>query len=182
MILSRNHREHYKYMYKTKISDPDQKYIHSVKKLKILIVDDEDNSRNSLRDLIDSRGHLVTTLDEGMKCVNRCSEIKFDIIFMDYHINDPNGELDGTDVVRMVRECFDNNSIIYAYTGDSTVKAINDFKKNNLKGALIKPVEPSLINEFFMIIENDTNLDDTVQLSKLAIKRKNFMYFGRKRK
>ncbi len=169
-------------MYKATISDPDQRYNDSINSLRILIVDDDENARESLKDMIKTRGHhSITTLDEGMKCVNRCYENTFDIIFMDYHINDIDneiGELDGMDVTRMVRECFNVNSVIYAYTGDSTSSAIREFKNNHMKGAFIKPVEQSLVSEFLKITEK--NIDDTVQLSKLAMKRKNFLYFGKK--
>jgi CheY-like chemotaxis protein len=169
-------------MYKTKISDPEQRYNDDIKGLKILIVDDDENSRESLKDMIKTRGkHTITTLDEGMKCVNRCYEKKFDIIFMDYHINDIDneiGELNGIDIARMVRDCFNVDCIIYAYTGDNSSNAIKEFKSNNMKGAFIKPVEQSLLTEFFKIAEK--NIDDTVQLSRLATKRKNFMYFGKK--
>jgi CheY-like chemotaxis protein len=167
-------------MYKIKKSDPEQRYIESGKQLKILIVDDDQNSRESLKEMLEIRGHTITTLDEGMKCVNRCYDNNFDIIFMDYHINDIDndiGELSGTDVIKMVQECFDINSVIYAYTGDNTSNAINEFKNHHMKGAFIKPVEPSLINEFLRIAEK--NIDDKNQLSRLAIKRKNFMYFDK---
>ena len=167
-------------MYKTKISDPEQKCKIAKKRYNILIVDDDENSRQSSADLIKARGHIVTTIDEGMKCVNRCSENKFDIIFMDYHINDLDGELDGNDVIRMVRECFEIDSVIYAYTGDNTKEAIESFKKNNLKGALIKPVDVTLIKDFFSIIETDLN--DSSSLAKMAIKNKNFLFFQKKDK
>lgn len=171
-------------MYKTIVTDPDNKCIPEQRKLNILIVDDDENSRESLKDIITGRGHNVQALDEGMKCVNRCSECTFDMIFMDYHINelegDMNNELYGTDVTQMVRECFDIDTIIYAYTGDNSMNAVNDFKKNNMKGAFIKPVTPGLMNEFFTIVEK--NMDDVTQLSKLSLKRKNFMYFGKKAK
>lgn len=169
-----------KVVYRSQVSDPDQRYKESGKKLNILIVDDDENSRDSLRDMIKMRGHNVTTLDEGMKCVNRCSQNKYDIIFMDYHIDDIDGdigELSGTDVIRIVRDCFDVDSVIYAYTGDNTTKAIEDFKTNNMKGAFIKPVEPSLIADFLKSAEK--NLDDSVQLRKLAMKKKNFLYFSK---
>lgn len=186
-------------MYGTKprVLGPAQKYIPGYQKLNILIVDDDENSRESLKDIITSRGHNVVALDEGMKCVNRCSECTFDLIFMDYHINEihinethtnetqdedeeTNGSLHGTDVTKMVRECFDIKTAVYAYTGDNSVNAVNDFKKNNMKGAFIKPVTPGLMNEFFTIVEK--NMDDMTQLSKLSLKRKNFMYFEKKKK
>jgi CheY-like chemotaxis protein len=164
-------------MYNSKIFDPEQKYKQSFKRLNILIVDDDENSRYSLRDLIKIRGHNVITLDEGMKCVNRCSDNIFDIIFMDYHINDLEGEVTGIEITNIIRDCFNNESIIYAYTGDNSTEAINEFKSNNMKGVFIKPIEPLLLNEFFMVIEK--NIDDFKQLSKLSLKRKNFKYFGK---
>lgn len=165
-------------MYNTKISDPNQKYKDSIKRLNILIVDDDKASRESLADMIKTRGHNITTLDEGMKCVNRCSNNKYDIIFMDYHMGDIGndlGELNGATVTQMVRDCFDINSIVYAYTGDNTQDAMNQFKANNMRGVFVKPVETSLITEFFKIVEK--NMDDHIQLSKLALKRRNYIHF-----
>lgn len=168
-------------MYKTKIGSPDQRYKDSTKKLNILIVDDDKSSRESLRDMLKTRGHDITTIDEGMKCVNRCADNKYDIIFMDYHMDDLGdelGEIDGTTVTQIVRECFDAECVVYAYTGDNSLDAVKQFKENNFKGAFIKPVEPSLISEFLKIIEK--NMDDQVQLSRLSMRRKSFMFFKTK--
>ena len=157
------------------------------KKLNVLIVDDDDDSRESLRDMILSRGHNVSTLDDGMKCVNRCSETKYDIIFMDYYIGDLDGELTGTDITGMIKECFNIDSDIYAYTGESSSDVVKDFKKHDMKGAFIKPIEPKLINSFFNIIENNKTDDITnsniahKELSKLSMKARNFMFFSKKR-
>ena len=170
-------------MYKVKTSNPSKKCNEKVKKLNLLIVDDDDNARASLEEILKIRGHNVTSLDEGMKCVNRCSDNKFDIIFMDYHINDIDheiGKLDGTDVAVMVRDCFDVNSLIYAYTGDNTDNAIKQFKSNNMRGAFIKPIDPTLILEFLKIVEE--NKDDHVKLSRLSLKSKNFLYFDKQNK
>ncbi|VBB18579.1 response regulator [Yasminevirus sp. GU-2018] len=170
-----------KQMYKTKISDPEQRCRDAVSKLNILIVDDDKASRDSLADMIRTRGHDVTTLDEGMKCVNRCSKTQYDIIFMDYHMDDLGedlGELDGATVTQMVRDCFDVDAVVYAYTGDNTPDAIKQFKENNMKGVFVKPVESSLITEFLKIVEKNGN--DQSQLSKLAMKRRNFMFFKTK--
>ena len=164
-------------MYKVQLSGPMERYRESEKKLNILIVDDDENSRESLRYILSSKGHNITTLDEGMKCVNRCSNIKFDLIFMDYHINDLDGTITGTDITKMVKECFEIDTPIYAYTGDNSRDAINDFKRNNMKGAFIKPVDPLLIYNFLQINEKDNN--NNIYLPRLARKNKNFMYFGK---
>lgn len=164
-------------MYKVNIGDCVGKCNHNMIKLDILIVDDDEFPRESLKDIIKMREHNVTTLDEGLKCINRCSERKFDIIFMDYHIKDMNDEdeLNGADVTKLVKECFGNDTMVYAYTGDNSTEAIKTFKKNNFQGAFIKPVRPELIHEFLKIVEKDPH--NKSQLSKLALKNKNFMYF-----
>ena len=163
-------------MYKRTNEDSDSKYKNDNKQLKILIVDDDENSRDSLKDMIRIRGHNVIILDEGMKCINRCYENSFDLIFMDYHINDLDGEVNGTDISKMIKECLNIDTPIYAYTGDNSTNAMKDFKTKNMKGVLIKPVEPGLICEFMKIIEGD--LDDKIKLYKLGLKNKNFIYFN----
>jgi CheY-like chemotaxis protein len=152
----------------------DNKRENDNKKLNILIVDDDINSGESLRDLIKIRGHDVVLIDEGMKCINRCYENTFDIIFMDYHINDPVDNMNGNEITKLIRECFDINTSIYAYTGDNSNKALEEFKNNKLNGVFIKPVSPMLINEFFEIIELKYNIS---KLSKLARKNKSFIVF-----
>lgn len=165
-------------MYNVQKSDPVKKYKESSKKLSFLIVDDDQASRDSLKEILEIRGHSVTTLDEGMMCVNRCSKKQFDVIFMDYHIDklgEGLGELNGSTVVKLVKECFDVDPVVYAYTGDNSTDVIKQCKANNMKGLFVKPVEPTLIIEFLKIIEKD--FDDKLNLSKLALKKKNFMYF-----
>lgn len=164
-----------------KVFDQAQQYKEINKKLNILVVDDEKDSRESITDIIKLRGHNVISLDEGMKCVNRCHKNKYDLILMDYHINDIDGsigELTGADIIRTLRECFDIDSKIYAYTGDNTNKTIDDLKSANFNGALIKPINPKIIGEFLKILETTNNQNDIGKtLRNLSIKSKNFIYF-----
>ncbi len=162
-------------MYKVNTGDTVGRCNHNINKLNILIVDDDELPRESLKDIVKMRDHNVTTLDEGLKCVNRCNENKYDVIFMDYHIGDLDDEVTGVDITKLVNECFDHETKVYAYTGDNSTEAIKAFKKNNLQGAFIKPVSPSLIYEFLEIIEKNPN--NKTKLSTLAMKNKNFIYF-----
>lgn len=222
--------------------------------MRILIVDDDKNSGESLRDIIRYRGHDVTLLDEGMKFVNRMNEERFDLILMDYHTNeipdldqmldgdrqedtdkktssrshnkrnismtgdddsdvedesdtesddsmgnqisDPNesehDEITGTYVTNLARECYGFDTPVFAYTGDNSSDAIQDFQDSNFKGVLVKPVDVLLINSFFDIIEHERESTKSLttfspstnsKLRKLAMKNSNFIFFrkGRKR-
>lgn len=223
-------------------------------KLRILIVDDDKNSGESLRDLVSYRGHNVTLLDEGMKFVNRMNEEQFDLIFMDYHTNDlhdldldlvsdeedvspkadrtinmmgysessddesdseedegdeggegskvgHNGEdntdgihrtgnykdeITGTYVANLARECYGMDIPIFAYTGDNSTEAIDDFKASDFKGVFVKPVNPALINDFFDIIEKEADIKvissgGNSKLRRLGIRSKNFIFFKKAR-
>lgn len=163
-------------MYRVRAREPIERYSDDNIKLNILIVDDDEHSRESLRYILSIAGHNITTLDEGMKCLNRCSTNRFDLIFMDYHINDLDGEITGSDISKMIKEYFEIDTPIYAYTGDNSLQAINEFKKNNMTGAFIKPVEPSLIHNFLKQVSIKKY---NTQLPILARKNKNFLYFGR---
>ena len=160
--------------------DSEQKYNIKSKKLDILIVDDDYDTRNSLKDLIEMRNHNVSDLEEGMRCVSRCNKKKYDIIFMDYHMNDLKsdiGEVNGLDVVKIMKECCNNDAPIFAYTGDNSSDAIKKFKESDLTGVLIKPVSPKLINDFFSIFEEYKDENYKKKLKKISIKNKNLMIF-----
>lgn len=199
--------------------------------LKVLIVDDDKGSGESLRDIVQYRGHNVTLLDEGMKFVNRMNEENFDIIFMDYHTNDienidddfdtnsiesndsndthlnisnnlcgasddsqdvlsDKDEITGTYVSKLAHECYDFNTPIFAYTGDSSEEALKDFQESNFKGVFIKPVDAQLINSFFEIIEREKEETNTLmefsaasiaKMRRLAMKNNCFIFFRQKR-
>jgi CheY-like chemotaxis protein len=231
--------------------------------MKVLIVDDDKNSGESLRDIIQYRGHSVTLLDEGMKFVNRMNEETFDIIFMDYHTNEINEmtdvdqsfdtnaldysqhvlesddnsnshrgdriismmgsdsdvvddedtisdytdedesdgsinsisgehveEITGTYVTNLARECYDFDTPVFAYTGDSSTDAIKDFQDSNFKGVFVKPVDAQLINSFFEVMEREKEGSDDLtaftaptnsKLRRLAMKNNNFIFFKKRR-
>lgn len=168
-------------MYKVVKKTGESKYNEDYPILKVLIVDDDENTRESLKDIIESRNHDVSTIDEGLKAINRCKEEKFDIIFMDYHMNDLNdefGEVNGAEIVSMLNDIYEMDTYIFAFTGDSSKKAIEEFKSNNMTGALIKPINGELIHDIFKQIEKNKNF--IRPLKKLSIKNKNLMIFKKK--
>ena len=103
------------------------------KKLNILIVDDDINSLTLFKEILELRGHNVIALDEGMKCISKCINSTFDIIFVDYHI----GDIDGVELTDCLKDVLHTESIIFAYTGDNSKTAIERFKNIGMKGAII---------------------------------------------
>jgi len=155
-------------MYKKDVFEPEQKYI--VENLNILIVDDDYNSGNALKDILEIRGHKVTVIDESMKCINKCFTNKYDIIFMDYHID---SDMNGCDIISLIQN---NHTDIYMYTADNSKDTLNKIKENNINGAFIKPINPELVSKFMSAIEIKKN---NKYFSQLAMKNKNFIFFNK---
>jgi len=141
------------------------------KKFKILIVDDEIDSSMLFKEILDLRGHDVTLINEGIQCINKCKNNEYDIIFLDYHIPGING----VEIADLIKDLFKTNSLIFAYTGDSTTESLNKFKKIGMTAALIKPVDIDLINLIMNSFEERECADKNI-LYKLSKKQKNTLY------
>jgi CheY-like chemotaxis protein len=141
------------------------------KNFKILIVDDEIDSSMLFKEILELRGHEVTLINEGIQCINKCKDNEYDIIFLDYHIPGING----VEIADLIKDLFKTNSLIFAYTGDSTTESINKFKKIGMTAALIKPVDIDLINLIMNSFEERECIDKNI-LYKLSKKHKNTLY------
>jgi PleD family two-component response regulator len=127
----------------------EQSYINNKKKLDILIVDDDIDSSELFKEYLSLRGHNVFSLDEGVKCISKCMKNKYDIIFLDYHI----GDIDGVELADCLKDVLKTKSLIYAYTGDNSPEAIKKFKEIGMNGAIIKPINLKIINNYIIDIE-----------------------------
>ena len=129
----------------------DNLYLNRNKGLNILIVDDDEVSAELFKDYLSLRGHNVTSLNEGVKCISQCIKNVYDIIFLDYHI----GDIDGVELADCLKDVLKSESKIFAYTGDSSPNAIKKFKDIGMNGVLIKPLNLNKINNIIIDIENE---------------------------
>jgi CheY-like chemotaxis protein len=147
-------------------------------KLNILIVDDDENASELFKEILQLRGHHVITLNEGVSCISNFQKNDYDLVFLDYHI----GDIDGVDLADFIKDIFKSNALIFAYTGDNSITAVDKFKQNGMNGALIKPIDIDLINSIMILIEttnkndiNSINKDILIKLNK--IKNKSLICF-----
>jgi len=129
------------------------------KTFSILIVDDDLDVANNLKSLLELRGHNVTVVDDGLRCITHCKdkEKHYDIVFMDYHMEG----LDGAQVTEIVKND-KKKTLIFAYTGDDSQKAINDFKQVGMDGAIIKPIDIRSIELLMSKLELSSILDTAI--------------------
>ncbi len=139
---------------------------------KILIVDDDNDTAESFAEILKNRGHIVTIANEGVTCLGKCQNHHYDIIFMDFHMDNVNG-VDTTDLIKNI--CHEK-SIIFAFTGDDSNFALSKFKNIGMAGAIIKPLDIDLINKLMTSLEIRNDIDTRVIKSIKNIKSKRQLF------
>jgi len=116
---------------------------------KILIVDDELIMRKSLADWLERDGHSVDTAASGEEALEKCKEIRFDILLVDIKMEG----LSGMDVLKQVKD-IDPDVDIVMITAYGSISSAIEAMKNGAYDYLLKPFDP---NELGVLIEKITD-------------------------
>ncbi len=106
------------------------------KQVKILVVDDDNNLRETLADLLEIEGYKVYQAGDGKECLDLVSTEFFNVILMDYNLPDETG----LDLIRKIRS-FNQDSQILMITAYASLNSIMEAMKESVYDFLIKPVD-----------------------------------------
>src|SRR5208283_1774405 len=104
---------------------------------KILIVDDDQEVLQVLRDLIEFAGYDVTTASEEEKALIAVQNEPFDLSIVDLQLQ----RLNGIDLMKKLR-CFLPDMPVLILTGYGTIESAVEAMKQGAYGYLTKPVDP----------------------------------------
>jgi PAS domain S-box-containing protein len=109
-----------------------------VRSCNALIVEDNRINRNVLRDMLERLGHTVTEAEDGAVCLERASERKFDIIFMDVSMP----VMDGLDATRALRAGSGPNAQthIVGLTAHGSEEFQEDAERSGMDNFQTKPI------------------------------------------
>jgi two-component system, cell cycle sensor histidine kinase and response regulator CckA len=124
------------------------------KKLKVLIMDDDEDIRDLLFTILDFDGHEVTTSKEGAEAIKLYKEAKergyiFDLVFMDLTVQ---GGMGGKESVKILHE-YDPDAKVIVSSGYAD-SSIANYKKDGFIGVLKKPYSHDDVNEVIIDVLN----------------------------
>lgn len=70
---------------------PSQRTPPDTKRLRILVVDDDPDSRFLCQRVLERLGHDVTLAEEGVEAIGRLRDEPFDVVLTDHHMPGPSG-------------------------------------------------------------------------------------------
>ncbi len=104
--------------------------------LKILICDDEAKIRELVRKYAEFEGYYITEAENGMRAIELCQKMKFDLIIMDVMMP----ELDGFSTVREIRK-YSGIPVIFLSARGEEYDRINGFECG-ADDYVVKPFSP----------------------------------------
>ncbi len=91
---------------------------------RILVVDDEEKIRKSLSGLLEEHGYEVMAVESGVECLRMMSAQHFDLVILDIVMP----EISGIDVLRLIKEKYDDTEVIMITGYADKAKAIATFR------------------------------------------------------
>jgi CheY-like chemotaxis protein len=103
--------------------------------VRILIVEDDEDSREMLRLSLAMAGHRVAVAETGREAVSRVAELRPDAMIVDLGLPD----IDGYEVARLVRAALGEKILLVAVTGYGRAEDVARAKAAGYDAHLLKP-------------------------------------------
>ena len=106
------------------------------RKLSILVVDDDEDNANSLGELFEMEGHLVTVAHSGEAAIAAYVGTAFDLAFMDVMMPGRNGVESFLEIRKLRPE-----AKVFMMTGYSVEQLLQQAMEHGAMGVLTKPID-----------------------------------------
>ena len=123
---------------------------------RILIVEDDQHSRNGLQTSLLAEGHGVEAVSDGWQGFRKIKEGIFDVAIVDLDLPPVLGVLvTGWDVVRILRAYFPEIPILMVSAQeDQNIQRL--VKRFRVSAFFVKPIEPAAVKMFVRALDQET--------------------------
>ena len=122
------------------------------KRSKILIVDDDENIRNTVKAILEDEGYFVDTAASGGEAIQKTQKSTYNIALLDIRLPD----MEGVELLKLIKEGVPRTRKIMVTGYPSMQNAINALNKN-ADAYLIKPVD---IENLLATVKNQLQLQE----------------------
>ncbi len=129
---------------------------------KVLVVDDNEMNLKVMKALLNKTGITIDAASSGTECYGKCKSKKYDLIFMDHMMPDP----DGVETFHMIRddeEGQNRDTNVIVLTANAIKGVEEEYAKEGFADYISKPVEYETLEKYlkkylgkFMEVKNDT--------------------------
>ena len=124
------------------------------KHAKILVVDDDENIRNTMKAILEDEGYLVDLAANGNDAIQKTKKSTYNIALLDIRLPD----MEGVELLKLIKDTFPRTRKIMVTGYPSMQNAIAALNKN-ADAYLIKPIDIenllSLVKEQLKLQENE---------------------------
>jgi len=137
-------------------------------KAKILIVDDDAHLRETLQDLLELEGYIVSQAASGEEAMRFVASEFFDVILMDFNLTDKTG----IEVIKDIRRINQDSQILMMTAHASLETAVKAIQES-VYDFLIKPVDFSYLRRAIKKALEKLRLEQDVKTLVAELKQKN---------
>ncbi|MEE8168337.1 MAG: PAS domain S-box protein [Candidatus Hydrothermarchaeales archaeon] len=102
---------------------------------KLLIIDNDQGTRETLLDILSEKGYNVATASTGREAINKAKKTTFDAALVDIKLPD----MDGAELLREFKKCYPE-MVCIIITGHATLENAIDALKDGANGYFVKPL------------------------------------------
>ncbi|GJQ58278.1 MAG: sigma-54-dependent Fis family transcriptional regulator [Candidatus Scalindua sp. AMX11] len=123
---------------------------------KILIVDDDDLSRNYVSEALERNGYVVEKAEGGHKAVSMIALTRYDIIFLDLKMPG----LSGLDVLQKIKKFNKEDTVVIMMTAYGSIESAVEAMRMGAYDYVIKPISLDRIELLLKRVQERQNLID----------------------
>ena len=145
----------------------------------VLIVDDNEMNLKVMGALLGKSGINLDFATGGNQCIEKCKNIKYDLIFMDHMMPEP----DGIKTLHKLREDVEglnSNTVVVVLTANAIKGASEQYEKEGFADYITKPVEYSRLENVLVkyLMGSDETSSEDKDTSYLVDKEAGLNYCG----
>jgi two-component system response regulator AtoC len=106
------------------------------KHARILVVDDDENIRNTMKVILESEGYIVDAAADGMEAIKRSEETAYNVALLDIRLPD----MEGVELLKLIKDAVPRTRKIMVTGYPSMQNAVAALNKN-ADAYMVKPVD-----------------------------------------